>query len=114
MKDDLNRSKYGNKKIPGQNALFNKVEKGAQNIASNQAKKKVDEVFDKNVEEIQNKSTSKPLIPPRNNNKTSSTSRPLLPSRNSDIKIPRRPTSHSSNPFSGKKFLSNNENFSDS
>jgi hypothetical protein len=108
MKDEVNRSKYGNKKIPGQNALFDKVEKDAQNIANDQAKKRVGEAFDKNVNEIQNKSTSKPPVPPRNNNiindQISSTLRPLLSAKNTDIKIPRRPTSHN-NPFGGKKFL---------
>ncbi|CAB4375573.1 unnamed protein product [Rhizophagus irregularis] len=102
LKDDLNRSKYGNKKIPGQNALFNKVEKEAQNIANDQAKKKVGETFDKNMNEIQNKSTSKPLAPSRSNNiindQISPKARPPLPTRNNDIKIPRRPTSHN-NPF---------------
>lgn len=104
----MNRSKYGNKKIPGQNALFNKVEKEAQNIANDQAKKKVGETFDKNMNEIQNKSTSKPLAPSRSNNiindQISPKARPPLPTRNNDIKIPRRPTSHN-NPFGGKKFL---------
>ncbi len=111
FEDDLNRSKYGNKKIPGQNKLFDKVEKHAQDVASNQAKKKAGETFDKNTNEIQNKSISKPVLPARHNNIlsnindqiSSASSRPLVPARNTDVKIPRRPTSHN-NPFGGKNF----------
>ncbi|RIA85644.1 hypothetical protein C1645_364738 [Glomus cerebriforme] len=69
--------------------MFNIAEKHAQDIASEQATKKTSEVIDQNINEIKNKSTSKPLLP----------SRPSLPARNNDIKIPRRPTSHN-NPFS--------------
>jgi hypothetical protein len=121
LEGDLNRSKYGNK-FSGQNALFDKAEKSAQGIAADQAKKKVGESFDKSTNDVKNKSESKPPLPARNNsggvlsdldNKLSSMSRPPLPARNSDIKIPRRPTSHN-NPFSGKKILLCNGNSLDS
>ncbi|CAI2172737.1 3723_t:CDS:2 [Funneliformis geosporum] len=97
LKDDLKRSKYGNKKIPGQNALFDKLEKNAQDLASNQAKKKAGDTFDKNLNEIQSK--PKPNLPIRNslsniNNQITSAPRPLLSTRNPDVIIPRRPKSH--------------------
>ncbi|CAG8693790.1 13495_t:CDS:2, partial [Funneliformis caledonium] len=97
LKDDLKRSKFGNKKIPGQNALFDKLEKNAQDLASNQAKKKAGDTFDKNLDEIQSK--PKPNLPIRNNlsninSQITSAPRPSVSTRNTDVIIPRRPKSH--------------------
>jgi hypothetical protein len=103
----LNSSKYGKYGGKNQDALFDKVENRAQGVAGNMAKKKAGEAFDQKTNDIQNRSISKPPLPVRKNilsdidNKIPA-SRPPLPARNTDVKIPRRPTSHN-NPFSGMK-----------
>src|SRR2546423_15646137 len=110
LEDDLNRSKYGKYGSKNQDALFSKVENHAQGVAGNMAKKKAGETFDKKSNDIQNKSASKPPLPDRKSilsdidNKISPTSRPPLLARNTNVKIPRRPTSHN-NPFSGMEIF---------